>query len=93
MPTVRAALHAGPVISGEIGESKRDIVFHGDVMNTAVRLEQATREVDRRFLVSADALDRLAGVGPYPLEPLGPLRLRGRAAPVVVYAVGEKPQR
>ncbi|HMB36444.1 MAG TPA: adenylate/guanylate cyclase domain-containing protein, partial [Methylomirabilota bacterium] len=33
-PQVRAALHAGVVISGEIGESKREIVFHGDVMNT-----------------------------------------------------------
>jgi len=42
VPRLRAALHAGPVIGGEIGDSKREIVFHGDVMNTAARLEQAT---------------------------------------------------
>jgi adenylate cyclase len=76
------------VISGEIGESKRDIVFHGDVMNTAARLEHATRDLDRRFLVSSDALRRLAGTERYALEPLGPQALRGRAAPVDVYAVG-----
>jgi len=87
-PRLRAALHAGPVISGEIGESKRDIVFHGDVMNTAARLEQATRDLDRRFLVSSDALSRLAATERYALEPLGPQALRGRAAPVDVYAVG-----
>src|SRR5262249_51443158 len=29
-PRLRAALHAGPVISGEIGDTKREIVFHGD---------------------------------------------------------------
>jgi len=37
-----------PVISGEIGDSKRDIVLHGDVINTAACLEQATRGLDRR---------------------------------------------
>ena len=90
-PGIRAALHAGPVISGEVGGSKRDIVFHGDVMNTASRLEQATRDLDRRFLVSADALRRLAGTERYVLEPLGPQTLRGRAAPVEGYACAEGP--
>jgi adenylate cyclase len=85
-PGIRAALHAGSVISGEVGGSKRDIVFHGDVMNTASRLEQATRTLDRRFLVSADALSRLTGTERYGLEPLGPQALRGRAAPVEVFA-------
>ena len=93
-PGIRAALHAGPVISGEVGGSKRDIVFHGDVMNTASRLEQATRNLDRRFLVSGDALSRLAGAERYALEPLGPQALRGRAAAVEVYACAEtKPYR
>ncbi len=86
-PRLRAALHAGTVISGEIGETKRDIVFHGDVMNTAARLEQATREMDRHFLVSADALNRLIETDRYVLHPLGPRVVRGRAAPVEVYAV------
>jgi len=90
-PGLRAALHAGPVISGEVGGSKRDIVFHGDVMNTAARLEQATRDLGRRFIVSADALRRLAGTERYALEPLGPQTLRGRAAPVEVYACAEGP--
>jgi len=89
-PRLRAALHAGTVISGEIGETKRDIVFHGDVMNTAARLEQATRELDRRFLASADALSRLAATERYALEALGPRALRGRATPIEVYAVERK---
>ena len=90
-PRLRAALHAGTVISGEIGETKRDIVFHGDVMNTAARLEQATRELDRRFLASAEALSRLAATERYALEPLGPRPLRGRATPVEVYGGTQGP--
>jgi len=27
-PRIRRALHAGPVIAGEVGETKRGIVFH-----------------------------------------------------------------
>jgi adenylate cyclase len=89
-PRLRAALHAGTVIIGEIGESKRDIVFHGDVMNTTARLEQATRDLDRRFLASVDAIARLEALGCYALEPIGFHTLRGRAAPVDVYAVEKK---
>lgn len=90
-PRLRAALHAGPVVIGEIGDLKHDIVFHGDVMNTAARLEQATRDLDRSFLASADALSRLTVTERYALEPLGPHAVRGRAAPVEVYAVGAEP--
>ena len=86
-PRLRGALHAGPVITGEIGDIKRDIVFHGDVMNTASRIEQATRDLGRAFLVSADALARLTGAERYALESLGSHAVRGRAAPVQIYAV------
>lgn len=90
VPRLRAALHAGPVIAGEVGESRRAIVFHGDVMNTTSRIEQATRDLERQFLVSSDAIERLDGVDGHALEDLGPQRLRGRAAPVRVYSVTAK---
>ena len=89
-PRLRAALHAGPVITGEVGGSRRAIVYHGDVMNTTSRIEQATRDLERKYLVSSDALERLDGADAYTLEDLGLQRLRGRAAAVRVYAVKAK---
>ena len=86
-PRVRGALHAGPVISGEVGKTKREIVFHGDVMNTTARLEQLTRDLDRSFIVSAEALARIDERAGYVVEDLGERTVRGRAAPVLVYAV------
>ena len=86
-PRIRAALHAGEVVTGEIGGSRRSIVFHGDVMNTTSRIENATRTLGRHFLVSADALERLEGAARYAPEDLGPQQLRGREAPMRVYAV------
>ena len=89
-PRLRAALHAGSVIAGEVGGSRRSIVFHGDVLNTTSRLEQATRDLERQFLASADALEHLDSVGAYALEDLGEQRLRGRVAPLRAWAITAK---
>jgi len=90
MPELRAALHVGPVIAGEVGDTKREIVFHGDVMNTTARIEQATRDLGRPFLASAQALGRLDGTEAYALTPLGPQALRGRQGLVEIYAVSTR---
>ena len=87
VPQLRAALHAGSVVSGEVGGSRRAIVFHGDVMNTTSRIENATRDLQRPFLVSEDALNRLECKEAYNLADLGPQPLRGRSAPLRLYAV------
>jgi adenylate cyclase len=81
-PSLRAALHLGEVIAGEVGEVRRAIVYHGDVMNTASRLEQATREHGVQFIASAAAL---LALGPQPdmeFRGLGALSLRGRKDPI-----------
>ena len=86
-PELRAALHLGEVIAGEVGQVRRAIVFHGDVMNTTGRLEQATREVGCFFIASAEAL---ASLGPPPeirTHDLGALALRGRVEPIHAFCV------
>jgi adenylate cyclase len=86
-PRIRGALHAGPVIVGEVGGRKRDIVFHGDVMNTTARLEQIARELDRRLVISAGAMSRLEGAEQFASEDLGDHVLRGRTSPVQIFSV------
>jgi class 3 adenylate cyclase len=48
-------------------------------------------DLERQFLVSGDAMERLADLGGFALDDLGPQRLRGRAAAMHVYAVAAKP--
>lgn len=88
VPKLRAALHAGEVVTGEVGGSRRSIVFHGDVMNATSRIENLTRELGHPFLVSEDALRRMDGVEGYALTDLGSQALRGKQASVRVFAVG-----
>jgi adenylate cyclase len=78
-PRIRGSLHFGSVIVGEIGDIKRAIVFNGDVMNTAARLEELSRNVEGGFLVSRAAMARFDSAPPFPVRDLGQLPIRGRA--------------
>jgi class 3 adenylate cyclase len=56
-------------------------------MNATSRIENLTRTLGHPFLVSEDALARLGGAQGYALTDLGPQSLRGKDAPLRVYAV------
>jgi adenylate cyclase len=87
VPKLRAALHAGEVVTGEAGGSRRAIVFHGDVMNATSRIENLTRSLGHPFLVSEEARRRMEGAQAYAFTDLGPQELRGKQVPLRVYAV------
>jgi len=86
-PRIRGSLHFGPVIVGEIGDLKRAIVFNGDVMNTAARLEELSRNVDGGFLASRAAMQRFNSAPPFAVRDLGRLAIRGRADGIDVVGI------
>jgi adenylate cyclase len=87
VPRIRGSLHFGPVIIGEIGDVKRAIVFNGDVMNTAARLEELSRQVDGGFLASRAAMQRFSSAPPFVVRDLGRLPIRGRADGIDVVGI------
>jgi adenylate cyclase len=87
VPRIRGSLHFGPVIVGEIGDLKRAIVFNGDVMNTAARLEELSRNVDGGFLASRAAMQRFDSALPFAVRDLGRLAIRGRADGIDVVGI------
>lgn len=89
VPRIRGSLNFGSVIVGEIGEVKRAIVFNGDVMNTAARLEEQSRHVDGGFVAARAAIARFDDAPPVALRDLGPLTIRGRVDPVDAMALVE----
>ncbi len=90
-PRIRGSLHFGPVIVGEIGDVKRAIVFNGDVMNTAARLEELSRNVDGGFLASRAAMERFSSALPFAVRDLGRLPIRGRADGIDVVGIDAQP--
>lgn len=59
VPSFRAGLHGGPVVAGEVGDWKQEIMFLGDTVNTTSRMEQACKQAGVDVLISGDLLERL----------------------------------
>jgi adenylate cyclase len=86
-PTFRAVLHAGEVVTGEMGEVKREIVLLGDTINTTAKIEQVAKTLPEACIASAEAL----AVGPLPAgiacRALGNFTLPGKSTAVALYAI------
>jgi adenylate cyclase len=85
---LRGAIHQGPLIVGEMGDVKREIVMIGDTMNTASRIEGACRTTGCNAIASAPliraAVPLPAGIK---AESLGPLELRGKGDAIELFAL------
>jgi adenylate cyclase len=86
-PEVRIVLHAGPIVAGECGDAKLSIVYLGDTLNTAARIEETAKTLGHDVLISNDLLARLDVPPSMRAEPLGPIVLRGRAQPIFLHAL------
>jgi adenylate cyclase len=80
-------MHYGPVIVAEVGDIKKEIAFHGDVVNTASRIQAECRVLGRELLVSADLLDRLPVLSEFRREFVGAMQLRGKENKVELFSI------
>ncbi len=89
-PLFRGGIDVGPVTATEVGEVKRAIAYHGDVLNTAARLLSLCKERNGRLLVS----DRVGeAVSADPFVRTGwqeELTMKGKKKPTLVYSLEPK---
>jgi len=57
VPRFRAGLHGGTVTAGELGDLKQEIVFVGDILNTAARLEELAKQREVDLVASGAIID------------------------------------
>ena len=87
VPQFRAGLHGGEVVAGELGSIKQSIVFVGDILNTAARLEDYAKQAGERLVVSGALLDQLSGSRGFRRRFLEEVVPRGKQEAVAVYAI------
>lgn len=58
-PAFKVGIHLGAVMVGEIGQIKREIVFSGDVLNTAARITAACNKNEVLILASKKFADAI----------------------------------
>jgi class 3 adenylate cyclase len=86
VPRFRAVLHRGSVVVGECGDSKRQIVFRGETLNTVARLEALAKVLEQDVVASnpGRGLTLPPGIRSHDL---GSHDLKGLSAPVHVVAL------
>ena len=86
-PEFKAGLHFGKVISAQIGDLKREIVYNGDVLNTTARIRSECGKFQRDFLVSGILMQRLIGINDFQWERMDTVTLRGKESEVELFSV------
>ena len=79
-PEFRAAVHGGPVVVGECGDSRRQVTFLGDAVNMTARIESVAKEHGVQVLVSSELLERMTVPNGVTVEGFGSVELEGADA-------------
>jgi adenylate cyclase len=80
-------MHAGTVIVTTVGKQKKEIVYHGDVLNTTSRIEGKCNELKQKLLISEDMLDYVNLEKDFILEKKDEIELRGKSHKLSLYGV------
>jgi adenylate cyclase len=91
VPHFRAGLHGGTVTAGELGDLRQQIVFVGDILNTAARLEEYAKRSGLDLVISGVLLERLALPAGVEARRCGELELRGKEERVAAYSLSGAP--
>jgi adenylate cyclase len=86
-PEFKAGLHFGKVVSAQIGDLKREIVYNGDVLNTTARIQNECNKYQRDCLVSGTLMNRLKQINGFQWERIDAVTLRGKETEVELFSV------
>jgi adenylate cyclase len=78
VPEFGAGLHGGTVTTGELGYTRREIAFMGDVLNTTARIEEACKKHKAGLLVSEYLMEKLEVPKEMQVRSVGIEVLRGK---------------
>ena len=92
VPEFKAGLHFGEVITAEVGDLKKEIVYNGDVLNTTARIESLCNGYGQQLIASEILVSHLELPGFIDPKPLGPVVLRGKAEAIPLVALPTRSQ-
>ncbi len=86
-PEFKAGLHFGKVVSAQIGDLKREIVYNGDVLNTTSRIQNECNKYQRNCLISGILMNRLQQMNGFQWERIAAVTLRGKETELELFSV------
>ena len=88
LPYFKCGLDCGEITVAEIGDIKREIAYHGDVLNTAARIEKLCTPQGKKMLISEylekELPEEMIG---FSKEFVGKFELRGKDEGIKIYSI------
>jgi class 3 adenylate cyclase len=89
-PSFKAGMHYGKVSTGTVGTLKKEIIYTGDVLNTASRIEGLCNKHEVDLLLSKSLVDILPINDGFSPKRIGEISLRGKSTEIILYTVERK---
>jgi len=86
-PEFKAGISLGYVTVAEVGELKTEIAYHGDVLNTASRIQGYCNKLNKQLLVSELMANELEKFKHIEIQPIGEMELRGKEGKSKIYSI------
>ncbi|MEZ4802922.1 MAG: adenylate/guanylate cyclase domain-containing protein [Gelidibacter sp.] len=87
VPEFKAGLHSGKIIIAEVGTIKKELAYHGDVINTTSRIQDQCNEYHESLLLSEELLLKLNLGKKYKAISLGNELLEGKSEELKLFAI------
>jgi len=91
LPYFKAGLHMGKVTAAEVGVVKKEIAYHGDVLNTTSRIQALCNKYGQALLVSEEIVKNLAQDHFFKFDLMASPLLKGKTKKVNIYSVQQNP--
>jgi adenylate cyclase len=90
VPGFKAGVHVGHIMVLQVGQTRRDISYNGDTINTAARIESLCNEYQQELLISEDLYKRTEDKDAYLFTEIGRIKLKGKRKSTGIYQVKER---
>lgn len=90
VPEFKAGLHGGSLMVAEVGSVKQELAYHGDVINTAARIQSLCNEYEHNLIISEDILKQLSKTTNMTTISLGEISLKGKTQTLELFGVNHK---
>ncbi|HYV95189.1 MAG TPA: adenylate/guanylate cyclase domain-containing protein [Chitinophagales bacterium] len=85
VPRFKAGIHGGDVVVVRVGEIKKEIAYHGDVLNTTARLESLCNQMQTPLVISGNLLRDIHLNGELKFEQMPSVPLKGKEQSVEIF--------
>ncbi|PWL40378.1 adenylate/guanylate cyclase domain-containing protein [Flagellimonas aquimarina] len=87
IPEFKAGLHGGVLMVAEVGIVKKELAYHGDVINTSARIQGECNKHNVHILISEELLKDLKVGGIFSSKSLGKVLLKGKHKEVKIHTI------